>query len=188
MMTKTIATFALAAFALTGIARAGESTLVFTDDSEFNFKAYKLIGSQEGSFLLYDGEVKLTDDKIESAKIEGNLEMDSVLTKNKTLTKRLKSSDFFDVEKHPEGSFKSTSITKKSGSTYDVKGTLTIKEIEKEVSFPAEITYKGGLFELEGSLKVKRQDWKLNYDGLGDNAIKDMVDLDIYIAAEADEK
>jgi polyisoprenoid-binding protein YceI len=55
--------------------------------------------------------------------------------------KHLLSDDFLDASKYPLITFACTSITKAEGSTYNVKGTLTIKGVPYELILP--LTYGG---------------------------------------------
>ena len=54
--------------------------------------------------------------------------------------RHLKSADFFDVEKFPTMTFKSTKITKGEGNKLKVEGNLTIHGVTKPVVFDAEVT------------------------------------------------
>ena len=155
-----------------------------TDDSEFEFTAYKVIGSQTGSFLLYEGTVAITDGKIESAEILGLAETDSVLTKSNTLTKILKGDKFFKTDEYPETEFKSTKI-EKTKDGYNVTGDWTIRDVTKSITFPAKISLEDGVFKLNAEFKVDRKDFKLTYKGISDNAIKDTIDIKWTIVAEA---
>lgn len=51
------------------------------------------------------------------------------------LNKHLCAPDFFDCVKYPEIKFVANSVVKKSDTTYEASGTLSFKEIAKQVSF-----------------------------------------------------
>lgn len=70
----------------------------------------------------------------------------SVNTDNEGRDKHLRSKDFFDVEKYPEITFKSTGI-KKKGEKYALVGTFTMHGVSKEIIIP---------FKITGKLKTKR--------------------------------
>lgn len=166
---------------------ANTVTYEVTEDSDFEFTAYKVLGSQTGNFILFEGTVAITDGKIESAVIEGLADTESIETKSKMLKKILKSEKFFDVDEYPETIFSSTGI-KKTEKGYDVTGDWTIRDTTKSVTFPAEITLKDGVFTLKAEFKVNRKDYGLTYKGISDNAIKDDIDIKWTIVAEAEEK
>jgi len=91
----------------------------------------------------------------------------SIDTRVEARDNHLKSADFFDVEKFPELSFKSTSI-KKAGKGYKLNGNLTLHGITKPVMM--NLIYKGKTinpmskketvaFQISGS--VKRSDFEI---------------------------
>ena len=80
----------------------------------------------------------------------------------------LKAADFFDVEKFPTLTFKSTSIQSKGGHDYAVAGDLTIRGITKsvtlavsDVSEPAKDPWGNVRIGLSASTKVNRKDFGL---------------------------
>jgi polyisoprenoid-binding protein YceI len=65
----------------------------------------------------------------------------------------LKSADFFDVEHHPNMTFKAAQITKKGDGKYEVTGDLTIRGTTRQVPF--QVTYEGsGKDPISGGEKV----------------------------------
>ena len=57
----------------------------------------------------------------------------------------LRKAEFFDVEKYPKLSFKSTKITTTNKEGYlFMFGVITIKDVSKEISFPFKQTSKDG--------------------------------------------
>jgi polyisoprenoid-binding protein YceI len=58
----------------------------------------------------------------------------SIDTKTSDRDMHLRSEDFFVVDNHPEITFVSSRITKKGSNDYDVRGTLTIRGVAKEIS------------------------------------------------------
>src|SRR5262249_45029565 len=107
----------------------------------------------------------------------------------------LKSPDFFDVEKFPTITFKSSKIVGKGKDVYDVTGTLTMHGVSKEVTLPVTFTGFGKgmqgaeLAGFETQTTLNRKDfgiiWNHAVDGggmiLGD-------DVAVAINVEADKK
>lgn len=65
----------------------------------------------------------------------------SINTSDENRDGHLRSADFFETEKYPEITFKSTSFKKTGGTNYDIKGTLTMHGVTKPITLKG--TYKG---------------------------------------------
>jgi polyisoprenoid-binding protein YceI len=90
-----------------------------------------------------DYEVKMTTNKADfsDASVEITIQAKSVNTANEQRDGHLRGADFFDVEKFPTITFKSTSFKKVKGNMYEVKGNMTMHGVTKEVTLEA--TYGG---------------------------------------------
>ena len=89
----------------------------------------KLLGISaiRGSFSEYEGTFRLEDGNWETAKISLKAPVKSICTGNNMRDEHLQDEYWFDTKSHPEFSFESTSIKKKSDTELDVKGNLTLK-------------------------------------------------------------
>ncbi|RZJ28241.1 MAG: YceI family protein, partial [Flavobacterium sp.] len=82
----------------------------------------------------------------------------------------LRGSDFFNGETHPKLTFKSSSVTKKSDSDYEISGDFTLNGITKfirlDVEFGGLMTDPWGNAKAAWSLsgKINRKDWGLNWN------------------------
>jgi polyisoprenoid-binding protein YceI len=86
------------------------------------------------------------------AEISFEADIDSVSTRNEQRDGHLKSPEFFDVEKFPKLSFKSSSFTKTGDGQYAMKGMFNMHGVEKEVSMNVEFT--GTVVDLWGQVKA----------------------------------
>lgn len=108
---------------------------------------------------------------------------------NARLLNHLKSDDFFSVEKHPNATFVITSVKKKSGSTHDITGNLTIKGITQPVTFPAEVVVNGSQLNAKATITIDRTKFDIKYrsksffENLGDKTIYDEFTLDVELVA-----
>lgn len=100
-----------------------------------------VISEVTGSFNTFQGNLTMTGDDFTTAKISGEIDVQSVDTKNGQRDGHLKAPDFFDVANHPKIIFESSSIKKVGNNSYSMKGKLTIKGITKEITM--EVIYKG---------------------------------------------
>ncbi|SFG59577.1 YceI family protein [Pedobacter insulae] len=138
--------------------------------SELQFKVkHLMITTVTGSLKSFTAELSSEGDDFTNADISFSSDISSIDTGNTDRDNHLKSADFFDAEKFPTMSFKSTSV-EKDGDDYIVKGDLTIKETTKPVKLTAEF---GGIatdpwgntkagFTLSG--KINRTDFGLTWN------------------------
>jgi len=155
--------------------------------SEIHFKVKHLvITTVTGKFKNFSGSVETDNDDFNNASIAFTADVNSIDTGAEGRDTHLKSPDFFDAEKYPELSFKSTSFTKK-GDDYILKGDLTIRDITRPVELSVEYAgttkdpfygkTKAG-FELNG--KINRKDFGLVWGALtetGGAVVSDEVKL-----------
>jgi polyisoprenoid-binding protein YceI len=106
--------------------------------SELQFKVkHLMITTVTGSLTSLTGSVVSESDNFENATVDFEAATDSIETSNKDRDNHLKSADFFDAEKFPKITFKSTSLTK-DGDDYTLTGDLTIKDVTKSVKIDVE--------------------------------------------------
>jgi polyisoprenoid-binding protein YceI len=130
-----------------------------------NFKVRHLFTKVTGSFQEVAGTIQFDPAMPEKGSIEVTIQAASIFTKNEKRDNHLKSADFFDVEKHPELTFKSTKIEKK-GEMFLVTGDLTMHGMTKPVTLEAEFLGAGPHVrpgsEVAGftaQTKVDRKEW-----------------------------
>jgi polyisoprenoid-binding protein YceI len=104
------------------------------------------------------------------------------------LEKHLRSDDFFACEKFPEATFTSTSIKAQADAatktTHTVTGKMTIRGIEKEVSFPAQLSAGAEGFKAAIEFSLNRKDFDIMYAGKADDLIRDGVVLKLNLATK----
>jgi polyisoprenoid-binding protein YceI len=64
----------------------------------------------------------------------------------------LKSADFFDAEKFPKLSFKSSTVKKISENEFEIEGELTVKDVTKTITLATE--YSGLMLDPWGNTKA----------------------------------
>jgi len=141
--------------------------------SEVTFKVkHLMIASASGKFTEYEATLKSNKEDFSDAVVtfEGNAA--SITTGNEQRDTHLRSDDFFNAEKYPKITFKSTSLKKTSGDNYKLYGDLTIRDITKPIEL--KVTYNGTIvdpwgntrlgFEIEG--KVNRHEYGLKWNAV----------------------
>ncbi|WP_431843183.1 YceI family protein [Calidifontibacter indicus] len=159
--------------------------------SEIGFVArHAMVTKVRGSFKEFDGTAT-TGENLAGATIDLTINVASVDTRSADRDGHLKSADFFDVEKYPSITFKSTDI-KADGSDLVVTGDLTIMETTKPVT--VEFEYNGAAVDpfgnerigFEGKTVVNRKDFGLTWNAAleaGGVLVSDKVTLTFDISA-----
>lgn len=94
-----------------------------------------------GTFGTIDAKITSAKPDFTDAVIELTADVNTIDTDNENRDKHLKSGDFFDTEKNPTFTFKSTSVKKVSDKKYKVTGDLTLHGVTKPVTLDA--TFNG---------------------------------------------
>jgi polyisoprenoid-binding protein YceI len=108
------------------------STLSFTATKWMVFK-------EEGLFQDFRGSLTYSAQDPSKCKIDVTVQAASLDTRNWVRDRELRSDDFFDVEKYPTLSFRSTEVTATDRETYNVAGDLTIHGVTKRITVPAKV-------------------------------------------------
>ena len=139
--------------------------------SEIGFKVkHMMFTNVSGKFNAFVATVENEDDNFETSNIKFTAETASVDTNNTDRDGHLRSVEFFDTDVYPKLSFVSTSIKKKSDSTYEIYGDLTIKDVTKNIVLETE--YSGLMTDPWGNTKaglsiigkINRKDFGLTWN------------------------
>lgn len=142
-------------------------------NSKIEFVGAKVTKSHDGGFTDFAGKVEVGE-PIESSQIDITIQTASLYADEEKLTKHLKSPDFFDVEKFPTATFRSTGIDKE-GEGHMITGDLTLHGVTKRVTFPATIQITDGAVNANAEFSINRQDFGITYPGMPDDLIRDLV-------------
>lgn len=129
------------------------------------------ITQTDGFFRKFEGKIVSAEDDFSDVQAELSIETASIDTHDGQRDAHLKSADFFEVDKFPIMSFKSTAIAPVRANVYTLTGDLTIKGISRPTSFTLEFAgivpkdpfgnTKAG-FLLSG--KINRKDWGITWN------------------------
>ena len=121
--------------------------------SAVKFSVSHLVVSEvDGSFKIFDGSMVADNADFSNAKINFSVDVNSINTDNTSRDGHLKADDFFNAEKYPAMTFKSTSFKKKSGNMYELTGDMTIRDVTKKVVFA--VKYGGTAKDPYGNTKA----------------------------------
>jgi polyisoprenoid-binding protein YceI len=138
--------------------------------AEFKVK-HMMISNVKGQFTNLKGAVSLNDADITDSKVEATIDAASLTTREPQRDAHLRSADFFDVEKFPTLSFKSTRIRRAGDDELNVTGELTIHGVTREVTFDVEgptaaakDPWGNTRIGLSATTKINRKDFGLTWN------------------------
>ena len=137
--------------------------------SQFSVK-HLVISTVRGQFGKTTGTLKLDEKDLTKSAVDATVDVTTIDTRVADRDKHLKSPDFFDAEKYPTMTFKSTKVAKAGKDKLKVTGDLTLKGTTKPVVFdvsytPAAITGMKGESRrgFSATTKINRKDFGLNW-------------------------
>lgn len=162
--------------------------------SEATFQVRHLITKVRGRFADFDGTIQFDPEAPEKSTVTIAVETASIDTNQPDRDTHLRSEDFFASDRFPKLTFTGTKVTRSSGSTFDVEGDLTIRDVTKRVTVP--VTFLGFAKDpwgneraaFEGELTINRKDYGLLWNAAletGGFLVGDDVKISVSIQAVA---
>lgn len=110
----------------------------YTDGAhtEINFSVKHFFTPVTGSFADYEIDLDYNPEEPDKSSVEARIKVASVNTGNEKRDNHLRSGDWFEAEKYPYMTFKSTSVRQVSENTLVATGPLAIKGKSQEVELP----------------------------------------------------
>jgi polyisoprenoid-binding protein YceI len=126
---------------IVGIAAAASETFVFDKaHSQVGFQIRHFLTKVEGRFRDYDGRIVIDRQNPANSRVDVTIQAASIDTGNEKRDEDLKSANFFEVDKYPTITFKSTKVTPNGKDLYLVTGDLTMHGVTKTVVIPVRHT------------------------------------------------
>ncbi|MGO8951239.1 MAG: YceI family protein [Ktedonobacterales bacterium] len=147
------------------------SWLLDTAHSQISFSVkHMMISTVRGRFTAFSGTFDINEDNPAASSFEVAIDMASASTGDANRDGHLKNADFFDVEKYPTATYKSTRIEKINDSDFRIYGDLTLHGVTHEV--PLSATLEGRTKDMQGnwragftvSASLSRKDFDLNWN------------------------
>lgn len=172
-----------------------------TESSVLKWTGKKVTGEHFGTVKVAGGKVELVDGALKGGKFD--IDMKSIFVKdiedpkyNKKLTDHLLSEDFFAALEFPKAQFEIKEAKKIEGAkdgepNYEITGTLSIKGIENNVTFPAMVEVNGSEASAKATVTLDRTKWNVKYgsgkffENLGDKLIYDDFTVELDVKAKA---
>jgi polyisoprenoid-binding protein YceI len=141
-MTRFLLAAALA-LAATGNAAAATYKIDPRHTQVFFTYGHNEYSNLSGRLNEVSGTLEFDPAKPAASSISLELPLSSLSTGVPGLDTHMRSADFFDAEKFPTASFKSTKVNVKDASHFDLVGDLTIKGITRPATFAVTINHTG---------------------------------------------
>jgi polyisoprenoid-binding protein YceI len=143
------------AFTLTLAASAAFAQDVYNVDkthSEVTFRIRHFVSKVSGRFDDFSGTISIVPGKPAASSVEFAIKTASINTANTGRDNHLRSADFFDAEKNPEITFKSTKIVPVDANTFNVTGIFTMHGTARELTIP--VDFGGTVTDQRGTEKA----------------------------------
>jgi polyisoprenoid-binding protein YceI len=179
LLTRVISIMALAATLSLPAGAATSTWQIDPNHSAAQFAVRHLaISTVRGAFTKVNGTIQLDDKDMSRSSVEVTIDADSVDTRVPNRDKDLRSDHFFDVQKYPTITFKSTKVELAEPGKLKVTGDLTIHGVTKPVVLDVEgptaavkDPWGNQRAAANATTKINRQDygvkWNATMDGGG---------------------
>lgn len=137
--------------------------------TEVGFVARHMLTKVRGRFTEFSGTIEVGDTP-ETSSVEVEVSTDSVQTNFQQRDDHLRSADFFETDAHPVMNFRSTAIRHTGGTSFEIDGDLTIRDITKPITLEGEFLgwgkdpFENTIFSAEAKTTVEREDWDLTWN------------------------
>lgn len=130
---------AAALVALAGTSASAAEWKVDTGHSEASFSIRHFVAEVPGRFNEFAGTLHYDAAKPEASMVDLTVQAKSIDTGNDNRDNHLRSPDFFNVDKFPTLTFKSTAVKVDNPNQLSVTGDLTMLGVTKSVTIPVRV-------------------------------------------------
>jgi polyisoprenoid-binding protein YceI len=159
---------------LMSAAAAAGNVASYTADpqqSRLEFTGVQAGAEFKGVFHKFTATVDFAPDAPDSSRIDVQIEMNSVDTKDKDRDAAMRGQDIFDVAHFPTAHYLTKTITK-TAAGFSAVGALTLRGVTKDVPIAFQFTPAAGGAKLAGTANFKRLDF-----GVGQGDYKDTKEV-----------
>jgi polyisoprenoid-binding protein YceI len=137
--------------------------------TEIGFVARHMLTKVRGRFTEFDGTIEVAEVP-EDSSVNVEVKTASVQTNTQQRDDHLRSADFFESEEYPVMTFRSTGWRHTGGSSFELDGELTIRDVTKPLTLEGEFhgwgkdPFENTKIFAEAKAKVEREDWDLTWN------------------------
>jgi polyisoprenoid-binding protein YceI len=168
-----------------------ETYTVDKNHSSATFSIRHLVSRVRGRFGDFAGTIDLDKAHLDASKVEFVIQAKSISTDNESRDNDLRSANFFEVDKYPTITFKSTKIVSAGKDKFEVTGEFTMHGVTKTITLPVTLMgFAPGQPEragFEATTTLNRKDYGIIWNkalDAGGTLLGDDVDVTVNIEAK----
>ena len=158
--------------------------------SDISFRIRHLVSRVRGTFNDWSGSIVADPRNLAGGSVQVEIKTASIDTNNERRDTHLRSGDFFDAEKHPTITFRSTRVQTR-GRRLTVNGNLTMNGITRPVVLTGEAAEPAGAagkrrIGFEATTTINRKDFNVTWNRAAEGGgvvLGDEVEITINIEA-----
>lgn len=180
---------------------SGQAFTADTTASHIRFTGNGVGKNHSGSFHLSSGTITVMNHQVTGGLFVININSLDLEEKAERIQTKLKehllSPDFFDAEKFSTAKFQITQVVPYladssapsivEGANSLVSGNFTLKEVTRNITFPAKIDVSGKMLGAKANFDIDRTQWRMNYGSdrsLKDKFISETVNIELDLQAK----
>ena len=185
----------------TAAAADGAKLTVDSTASTVRFVGNGVGKNHPGLFKVKDGAVTVANNAIAGGQFTIDINSMELEEKGEMFETKLRphllNADFFDAEKYPAAKFEITKVEPYTATGTDssvvaganalVSGNLTLKDVTKNITFPAKVDIAGNAVNAAANFDIDRTWWNMSYGNdksLGDKFISETVNVQLNLQAK----
>ena len=130
-----------------------------------------------GVFKQFTGSINFDESDLTAAKFDLTIPVASINMGNGMKNKKAQIEEWFDAEKYPNITYRSTSVVK-SDKGYTIIGDLKIKGTSKTYKIPVDFKKSGETGKFTGTFNVNRMDFKV---GKSSGVVPDIMKVEFSV-------
>lgn len=156
---------------------------------------HMMVSKVRGQFTEFEGTIVTAEDPAAST-VTASIKLDSIDTRNEQRDNHIRSADFFEVEKYPTMTYRSTSLVANSDGSWTLDGELSLHGVTKSVPLQLELNgftadpYGGQRAGFSATTEINRREFGIDIsmpmDG-GGVVVGDKISISLEIEAVLDQ-
>jgi polyisoprenoid-binding protein YceI len=129
-----------------------------------------MVTTVKGHFGPVTGAIQLDESDYTKSSVEATVDVAGLHSRDEKRDGHLRSADFFEVEKWPTATFKSTRIERKGDDEYVIYGDLTVRDVTRELALNttfdgvARTPWGAEVIAFHATAKLNRKDFGLTWN------------------------